>query len=128
RRLKEQAFLLAEFLEKKAPQFQPPPLRRRAVVHGHCHQKALAKMDCDEAVLRKLGLDFEVLDSGCCGMAASFGYEREHYEVAERCGERVLLPRVRAAPKDALVSADGFSSREQIRAGSGGERRRRAAG
>src|SRR5205814_827304 len=54
----------------------------------------------------------------CCGMAGGFGFEREHYEISRKCGERALLPRVRTAPKDALVIADGFSCREQIRQGS----------
>jgi hypothetical protein len=73
------------------------------------------KMDAEEAVLTKLGLDFHVLDSGCCGMAGSFGFERgERYDVSIRCGERVLLPAVRGAPKDTLLITDGFSCREQI--------------
>src|SRR5438445_9730462 len=61
-----------------------------------------------------MGLDFEVLDSGCCGMAGSFGFEREHYDVSMKVGERVLLPAIRRAPKDTLIVADGFSCRTQI--------------
>lgn len=72
------------------------------------------KMDDEAAVLEKMGLDFRVLDSGCCGMAGAFGFEREHYDISIRCGERVLLPAVREAPEDTLIIADGFSCREQI--------------
>ncbi len=73
------------------------------------------KFDADEKLLKKLGLDVEVLDSGCCGMAGAFGFEKEHYDVSVKCGERVLLPEVRKAGKDTLIVADGFSCREQIR-------------
>src|SRR5438128_10669569 len=72
------------------------------------------KMRDEQAVLAKLGLDVEVLDSGCCGMAGSFGFEKDHYDVSIKCGERILLPAVRAAARDTLIIADGFSCREQI--------------
>jgi hypothetical protein len=94
--------------------YNPPRLARKAVVHGHCHHKAVMKTDAEESVLDKLGLDFEVLDSGCCGMAGSFGFEREHYDVSVAVGELVLLPAVRAAAKDTLIIANGFSCRKQI--------------
>jgi Fe-S oxidoreductase len=68
----------------------------------------------DQQLLNTLELDCHVLDSGCCGMAGGFGYERDHYAVSIACGERVLLPAVRAAGEDALLIADGFSCREQI--------------
>jgi len=87
---------------------------RKAIVHGHCHHKAVMKMDAQEAVLTKLGLDYQVLDSGCCGMAGAFGFERDHYDVSMKIGERVLLPAVREASTDTLIIADGFSCREQI--------------
>jgi Fe-S oxidoreductase len=112
KRLRQQVLLLSEFLQRKAIRF--PPLERRAIVHGHCHHKAILKMDAENAVLKQLGLDFEVLDSGCCGMAGSFGFDRDRYEVSMRCAERVLLPAVRDAGDDTLIIADGFSCREQI--------------
>ena len=113
-RLAAQSFGLAELLEREG--FEPPPLPgRAAVVHGHCHQEALFGMEPDVRLLSALGLDFELLDSGCCGMAGAFGFEREHYEVSRACGERVLLPAVRDTPADALIVADGFSCREQVR-------------
>jgi FAD/FMN-containing dehydrogenase/Fe-S oxidoreductase len=111
-RLSEQAFFLPEFLEKEG--YEPPPLERKAILHGHCHHKAITKLFDEESFLRRLGLELEVLDSGCCGLAGSFGYEREHYDVSMKIGERVLLPAVRAAPESALVVADGFSCRQQI--------------
>src|SRR5699024_4698307 len=79
-----------------------------------CHHKSIMGMDADQSLLEKLGLDFEVLDSGCCGMAGSFGFEKEKYEVSIGAGERVLLPRVRQADDDTLIIANGFSCREQI--------------
>jgi FAD/FMN-containing dehydrogenase/Fe-S oxidoreductase len=114
KRLASQTFLLSEFLEKKATHFQPPKLQRKAIVHGHCHHKAIMKMHDEQAVLEKLGLDFQVLDSGCCGMAGAFGFEKDHYDVSIKVGERVLLPAVREADKQTLIIADGFSCREQI--------------
>jgi len=114
KRLSQQTFLLSEFLEQKVKDYQPPKLQGKAVVHGHCHHKAIMKMHDEEAVLSKLGLDFNVLDSGCCGMAGAFGFEKEHYDVSLKVGERVLLPAVRKADEDTSIIADGFSCREQI--------------
>jgi Fe-S oxidoreductase len=114
KRLRGQVVLLSEYLDRKAGAFPFPPLAREAVVHGHCHHKAVLKMDAEESVMKKMGLDYRLLDSGCCGMAGSFGFERDKYEVSMRCAERVLLPAVRDAKADALVIADGFSCREQI--------------
>jgi hypothetical protein len=68
----------------------------------------------EKAVLEKMGLDYELLEAGCCGMAGSFGYEKDKYEVSIACGERALLPQVRKAGLSTLVIADGFSCKEQI--------------
>jgi FAD/FMN-containing dehydrogenase/Fe-S oxidoreductase len=114
RRLAGQTYLLSEFLEARARHFRPPALRRRALVHGHCHARSVLKFDTEAAVLARVGIEAETLDSGCCGMAGSFGFERAHYDVSVKVGERVLLPRVRSAPADTLIIADGFSCREQI--------------
>ena len=114
RRLSKQTFLLSEFLKRKVEDYQLPQLRRKALVQGHCHHKAVMRMGAEEAILKKLGLDFEILDSGCCGMAGIFGFEKAHYDVSIKCGERVLLPAVRNAAKDTLIIADGFSCQEQI--------------
>ncbi|HKD83226.1 MAG TPA: FAD-binding and (Fe-S)-binding domain-containing protein [Terriglobales bacterium] len=113
-RLMENTFTLSEFLEKKVKNYTPPTLRRKAIVQGHCHHKAIMRMYDDEAVMRKMGLDFELLNTGCCGMAGSFGFENDKYEVSQKCGERALFPAVRKAGPSTLVMADGFSCREQI--------------
>jgi Fe-S oxidoreductase len=113
KRLSQRTFLLSEFLAQ-AEHFQPPPLHRKAIVHGHCHQKALMGMEAERKVLSKLGLDFGILDSGCCGMAGSFGFEKAHYDVSIQVGEHELLPAVREAADDTLIIADRFSCRAQI--------------
>jgi Fe-S oxidoreductase len=112
--LRNQTFLLSEFLERHAPDFQPPQLSRKVMLHGHCHHKALMKMNDEESMLRKMGVELQTLDSGCCGMAGAFGFEREKYAVAQAVGERVLLPAVRQSQSDTLIVSDGFSCREQI--------------
>jgi FAD/FMN-containing dehydrogenase/Fe-S oxidoreductase len=114
KRLRQQAFTISEFLEQHAKDAAIPRLRRKAVVHGHCHHKAVMTMKAEEKMYQAMGLDFEVLDSGCCGMAGSFGFEKEHYAISIACGERVLLPAVREAEAGTVVIADGFSCREQI--------------
>jgi FAD/FMN-containing dehydrogenase/Fe-S oxidoreductase len=113
-KLKEQTLLLSEFLEKKAPHYQPPHMTGKALVQGHCHHKSLLRFEAEEAVLKKLGLDSDVLASGCCGMAGSFGFESDKYDVSIAIGERKLLPAVRKAPLSTVIIADGFSCREQI--------------
>ena len=114
-RLKQNVYTLAEFLNQKAPDFKAPKLKRKAIVHGHCHHKAIMKLDGEKKLLDKTELDYSVLDSGCCGLAGYFGYEKgRHYEVSIKAGERVLLPAVRNAGKETIIIADGFSCREQI--------------
>jgi FAD/FMN-containing dehydrogenase/Fe-S oxidoreductase len=114
-RLKKQSFILAEFLRDHAKGYQPPQLRRKALVHGHCHHKSLLNFQTEVDLLKKAGVECELPDSGCCGMAGSFGYEADHYDVGLACGERVLLPAVRQASADELIVTDGFSCREMIR-------------
>ena len=114
RQLSQQTFLLSEFLENKAAHFQLPRLRAKALVHGHCHHKSVMKMTDEESVLGKMGLDWSAPAPGCCGMAGSFGFEKDKYEVSVAIGELELLPAVRQALTDCLIIADGFSCREQI--------------
>ncbi len=118
RRLAAQSRSLAEFLvETRRDVSDRPRLSGRALLHLHCHQKALAGTgsSADEEVLRHLGLDVDHPDTGCCGMAGAFGFERgERHRVSVAVGEQVLLPAVRAATPDTLLVCDGFSCREQI--------------
>jgi Fe-S oxidoreductase len=118
-RLSSQTLLLSEFLERQ--RYQPPQLPVRALVHGHCHHEAVLGFDAERTLLTRMGVDHDVIDSGCCGMAGSFGFAAEHFRVSMRVGERVLLPAVRDLDPDALVVTDGFSCREQIEQSTGRE-------
>ena len=114
RRLSMQTMTLAELLGQRAPDWVPPPVNRRAIVQKHCHQHAVMGFDADRALLERSGVDVDVLDSGCCGLAGNFGFERGHYEVSIACAERVLLPAVRRADLETVLLADGFSCRTQV--------------
>jgi Fe-S oxidoreductase len=98
---------------------QRPSQPRQAIAQVHCHQYADLGYDADREVLAALGVRTEVLDSGCCGLAGNFGFERGHYEISQACAERVLYPAVRAAASGVQVIADGYSCRTQIRQGTG---------
>ena len=118
--LSKQTFLLSEFLEQRlSPNAPLPQLPRQALLHGHCHHKSIMKMTAEESILRRLGVQFQSPAPGCCGMAGSFGFEADKYEVSAAIGELELLPAVRQAPGDWLIIADGFSCREQIAQGTG---------
>jgi FAD/FMN-containing dehydrogenase/Fe-S oxidoreductase len=119
KRLQRQSHTLAELLERHAGGWTPPAVAASAIVQGHCHQQAVVGMAADRRVMAAMGLDAELLDAGCCGMAGSFGFERAHYDVAMQVGERALLPAVRAADPATLVLADGFSCRTQIEQATG---------
>jgi Fe-S oxidoreductase len=118
------SLLLEEFLarEQKAGQLDLPlaPLPKKALLHGHCHQKAFAAMGAVESVLKLVPeLAVETIESSCCGMAGSFGYDSATIDVSLKMGELSLLPAVRKAPEDALIVADGTSCRHQIHDGAG---------
>lgn len=117
-KLAKQTFMFSEFLVKQA-RYMPPRLQMKAVVHGHCHQKALVGMGDEIVLLGAMGLDFDLLDSGCCGMAGSFGFDKDKVGLSMQIGEMVLLPEVRAATPDTLVISNGYSCREQIAQGAG---------
>ncbi|NEC68408.1 FAD-binding and (Fe-S)-binding domain-containing protein [Streptomyces sp. SID9727] len=122
-RLAGQFRTFAELLVNDAPDdWRPPVLTRRATVQTHCHQHAVTKFDADRELMRRAGLDTEVLDEGCCGLAGNFGFERGHYDLSMDIGEQGVLPAVRGAAPDALVVADGFSCRTQIEQGGTGRR------
>jgi FAD/FMN-containing dehydrogenase/Fe-S oxidoreductase len=112
--LSKQVVLLSEFIEQHAQSRPIPVLARHALVHGHCHHKAIMKMSAEEAVLARMGITYTTPAPGCCGMAGAFGFEEDKYEVSKAIGELELLPAVRKAPTDWLIIADGFSCREQI--------------
>ena len=93
---------------------------RRIVFHGHCHQKALAGTASTVELLRRIpNTEVVELDAGCCGMAGSFGFESEHYDLSMRIGGMRLFPAVRREPAETLVAATGVSCRQQITHGTG---------
>ncbi|HZD74504.1 MAG TPA: FAD-linked oxidase C-terminal domain-containing protein [Actinomycetota bacterium] len=121
-RLAQQTVTLAELLRDHTPGYTPPRLERAALAQTHCHQHAIMGFDTDQELMHDMGMDTQVLDSGCCGLAGNFGFEKGHYQVSQACAERVLLPAVRDAPSDAVILADGFSCRTQIEQGDAGGR------
>jgi FAD/FMN-containing dehydrogenase/Fe-S oxidoreductase len=114
RALAARAVLFDSFIAEHFERGALPALTGEAIVHVHCHQKAIVGIDATNRALAAARLDARVLDAGCCGMAGSFGYDQAHYRVSTAAGERVLLPAVRAAPEATTIIADGFSCREQI--------------
>jgi Fe-S oxidoreductase len=90
---------------------------RKAIAQVHCHQHAIMGFDKDTELLKACGVDVEVLDAGCCGLAGNFGFERGHYDVSVACAEHGLFPAIRNAGPGTAVLADGFSCRTQIEAG-----------
>ena len=113
KRLCKQTFHLAEFLTREDG-YVPPQLAGRALLHGHCHGRATNGVDPERKLLERVGLDVESPESGCCGMAGAWGYERDHFDVSRACAERVLLPAIRDAAPQTLLVASGFSCRSQI--------------
>jgi len=110
---------LAEVLTEAGWHAPAPPVvgRRAAIAQVHCHQHAIMGFDADTELLKACGVDVDVLDSGCCGLAGNFGFEAGHYEVSAACAEHGLWPAVRDARPEVAVLADGFSCRTQIQAG-----------
>ncbi len=119
-RLAKCVFHFAEFFEEF--DIEPPPLARKAFVWGHCHHKATGGIDPEVELLKKMGVEVETLNAGCCGLAGSWGFEAGHHEVSMQCGEQGLLPKVRELDSDTIVVADGFSCKTQIEEGETGRR------
>ncbi|KVS41520.1 dimethylmenaquinone methyltransferase [Burkholderia ubonensis] len=117
KRLAAQTFLFSDFVAQA--EFAWPRLDADVIVHGHCHQKSLFGMQGETALLDKLGVRWKLLDTGCCGMSGSFGFNEDHYDLSMKIGEGKLLPLVRQASADAIVVTNGFSCREQIEQGAG---------
>jgi len=113
-KLRDQTLLLSEFLVRHAPHYRPPQITQKMIVHGHCHHRATMGMHDEMTLLRATGAEVELLDSGCCGMAGPFGFEREKFELSQKLAERVLLPAVRRESESAMIVSDGFSCCEQI--------------
>lgn len=123
KRLSAQFRTFSELLLNDAPEgWRPPRLARAATVQTHCHQHAVMKYDADRELMRRAGIDADVLDAGCCGLAGNFGFERGHYDVSMTIGEQGVLPAVRDAAPSSMVLADGFSCRTQIEQGDTGRR------
>ncbi|WP_460904984.1 FAD-binding and (Fe-S)-binding domain-containing protein [Paraburkholderia jirisanensis] len=117
RRLSAQTFLFADFVAREP--FDWPKLDAQVIVHGHCHQKSLFGMQGDTALLERLGVQWKLLDTGCCGMAGSFGFNDKHHAMSQQIGEDTLFPALRAAAPQTIVLTNGFSCREQIEHGTG---------
>jgi FAD/FMN-containing dehydrogenase/Fe-S oxidoreductase len=120
KRLRENTWLLADFLAARAPGFatslNPGRLSgERVLIHGHCHHKAVFGGPKNEiALLRQAGADVQFIEAGCCGMAGPFGFEADKFEVSKTIAGQQLLPAIQKAPAGVIVLADGFSCREQI--------------
>ncbi|MFC4008926.1 FAD-binding and (Fe-S)-binding domain-containing protein [Nonomuraea purpurea] len=127
RLVSERTLTLAELLQTRAGDWRPGSAGGQAVAQVHCHQSAIMGYDADRAVLDRFGIRTSVLDSGCCGQAGNFGFERGHYDVSVACAEEALWPAVRAAGPDEAILADGFSCRTQIAAAHTGRRARHLA-
>lgn len=112
-KLAKQLVYFSDFL-KSVPALVPCDGKLRALVHGHCHHKALFGMGGEMALLKRVGIDAKAIDSGCCGMAGSFGFRPETYDLSVKAAELKLLPAVRAAADDEVIIASGYSCREQI--------------
>jgi Fe-S oxidoreductase len=110
--LASSSYLLGDFLHEQG--YTPPPLDCNVLVHSHCHQKSLFGTKGDVALLAALGAKANFIDSGCCGMAGSFGFNPEHVGISKAVGELVLLPAIRAAEQETIILTNGFSCREQI--------------
>lgn len=117
RRLAANSALLGDFLV--ANNYRPPVFEVDVLVHTHCHQKSLFGTKGDQSLLEQMGARAHFLDSGCCGMAGSFGFNPAHVGISKAVGEEVLLPAVRKQSPGTYILTNGFSCREQIRQGTG---------
>jgi FAD/FMN-containing dehydrogenase/Fe-S oxidoreductase len=121
--ISKNTFTIEEFLSKEIRQgninkSQFTSDKKSILIHGHCYQKALSSQEHLKTMLSiPANYSTQLIPSGCCGMAGSFGYEEEHYEVSQQIGELVLFPAVRAAASDTLLAASGTSCRHQIKDG-----------
>jgi Fe-S oxidoreductase len=121
-RLAKNALLFEEFLAREPGRLKLKEVRKEALLHGHCHQKAFDAMPAVQKVLALVpGLKTTTVETSCCGMAGSFGYEAEHYGVSMKMAELALLPKIRSCSAETLLIADGTSCRHQIAHGAARE-------
>jgi Fe-S oxidoreductase len=114
KQLAENVYLLSEFLEKYVPEFTSNSVGGSALVQFHCHHTSILGKDAEESILKKSGINAEILDAGCCGMAGAFGFEKKHYDVSMKIAVHNLLPKIRQVSENCVIIADGFSCREQV--------------
>lgn len=114
-KLKNHTYLFSEFIERYSSRLKINRLNHRVLVQFHCHHRSVLGIQDEVKVLSRLGLECEVPETGCCGMAGTFGFDGKHYPLSLRLAEEKLLPALQKTPANAYVMADGFSCREQIR-------------
>jgi Fe-S oxidoreductase len=112
--LARQTKFITEFIDETSGQRALSRTSGPALVQVHCHHHAVIKTTAEVNILDRIGLQYRIMPSGCCGMAGSFGFERTKYEVSLTAAERVMLPAIRAAAPETIILANGFSCREQI--------------
>lgn len=117
-RLSQQSLMLSEFLIKNQEQIQWPKIAAKVAVQGHCHHRSVLDFEKEKQVLTKMGLEYDIFDEGCCGMAGAFGFEEKHYEISQAVGQG-LFKKLKDLTPDTLVLANGFSCHEQIHQHSG---------
>jgi hypothetical protein len=127
-RLSRQTLFLTEFLDRHVPNERLGRASGATLVQLHCHQHAVLSPEAEKHVLDRLGLDYQIMKSDCCGMAGSFGFEREKYDVSIAAAERAMLPLLRNAAADTVVLANGFSCRNRAMHWPQNHARRRVAG
>jgi len=111
-RLKKQTFMLGDYLEHI--QYQPPKMSGKALIQGHCHQAAVFGLDSEKKMLEKMGIEATIMDSGCCGLAGSFGFEADKYNLSMRIAHRAMVPKIKESSPGTLIVANGFSCYTQI--------------
>jgi Fe-S oxidoreductase len=113
-KLAKKTVFLTEFIDQQCSDAHLPEISEVVLAQIHCHHHAVIKPTSEIAVLNRMKVNHEIMNSGCCGMAGSFGFERKKYDISITAAERVMLPRIRQAPSDTRILANGFSCREQI--------------
>jgi FAD/FMN-containing dehydrogenase/Fe-S oxidoreductase len=111
-KLKDHTYMLGEYLESIG--YQPPKMSGKALIQGHCHQAAIFKLHSEKEMLEKMGLEATIMDSGCCGLAGSFGFEADKYDLSMQIAHRAMVPTIEASAPDTFVVANGFSCQTQI--------------